>query len=199
MKNRIETVIIFLCAFIICMLFQGSVIAEDMLDWRKYEDRESAVTIGELIDGTEIEQVIPIKGKKVTEVGFSCATYGERKNTGKINIDIYGEDGEKLAENILEMSEIEDNELVFISLDKPASGKTVTLKIKASGGKKNESITLWTAINNKMKAEGGMLSVNNIDKNEQLEIVLYFRTVAWGKLFLALANSILIVFFWKKC
>ena len=50
-----------------------------------------------------------------------------------------------------------------------------------------------------MKAEGGMLSVNNIDKNEQLEIVLYFRTVAWGKLFLALANSILIVFFWKKC
>ena len=181
------------------MLFQGSVIAEDMLDWRKYEDRESAVTIGELIDGTEIEQVIPIKGKKVTEVGFSCATYGERKNTGKINIDIYGEDGEKLAENILEMSEIEDNELVFISLDKPASGKTVTLKIKASGGKKNESITLWTAINNKMKADGGMLSVNNIDKNEQLEIVLYFRTVAWGKLFLALANSILIVFFWKKC
>ena len=199
MKNNIWTVMVFITIFVICLLFQGRLTTERVLDWREYEEKENAVTVGELVDGTEIEQIIPVQDKNISAVGISYATYGGRENSGEIVIEIWGEDEEKLGEDVLDVSEIADNEIGFISLDKPAYGKAIKLRLKAVGSEEGKAVTLWAASNTEMEEEGGELTINGNNVKEQLETVLYYRTIVWSNFLLAGLVSFLGTVFLKKC
>ena len=111
---------------------------------------ESDFNLGELLDNNQVEQRFVSRVSNLSSVKLSVATFG-RENTGKIKVEVIREeDGVVLAEDLIDVSSLEDNSVLNIQLENQVQnvlGVTLILRITPINSKQGNAITFYGTLN----------------------------------------------------
>lgn len=199
MLNRAKVVLCIIICLGVFIAIQGGLTKEKELDWSSLSANENRYVLGEMTDGTKITQVIPTKEKKVISIGVCFANYGDRRNTGEINLSITDKSGNICGKKVVKANEIEDNEFLFVDIDEASKVNEYVLDIQVSGSETGKAVSIWTRENDLMKENGGILVVNGETFSNQIEIILNYEVIAWEKIILALVCSLMLIYFLREC
>ena len=103
--------------------------------------------VGELVEGTVIEQTIPI-GARTDGVSLLFATYA-RTNTGKVSVKMQGETSQlDYGSYILDADKMADNSFIDFKLERqPAENGDKALRVTVTAdGRTGNAVTLWTTV-----------------------------------------------------
>lgn len=118
--------------------------------------------IGEIVDGTVVEQRLKINADNVEAVNIMVATFG-RRNTGTLHVDILDEDGKIVSAQQGLLEDMIDNHVMRFQLQNDITGmknRYVILKIWSEGCQAGNAITIYT---------GNRVQVGKFDVEKQIE------------------------------
>lgn len=117
------------------------------------------VPVGEISEGTEIIQTIPIQ-TNISELKLMFATYA-RENAGEIKIEITGQpSGTVYAQSVFDASEMIDNSFVTVPFQQTAyrnQENLLSVRI-TSNSEPGQGVTIWSS--NQNAVDGASLTVN---------------------------------------
>lgn len=101
--------------------------------------------VGEIVDGMELKQRYKVDFENITQASIRFATYN-RKNSGTITLDIEDDSGVVLGSRKINIENIEDGEITYVSFEQPITvekGAIVYLAISSTGSQSGNSITIY--------------------------------------------------------
>lgn len=102
-------------------------------------------TVGELVDGVEVRQMIQVPADSMTSFSLMTAAYN-RSNSGEMTIELLDEQGEQVALQRKNVSEFADGQYTLIMLDAPVEGRkgeTLMMVLTTQGCTPGNAITVY--------------------------------------------------------
>lgn len=105
----------------------------------------ASMTIGEVVDGMEIKQMVTVPANEMRTISLMTATYG-RQNQGVLTLTLSDAQGIHLAEQTVNASAFEDNKYTMVNLSEPVvgrKGENLLLTISAQGCVPGNALTIY--------------------------------------------------------
>ena len=105
----------------------------------------ASMTVGEVVDGMEIQQTVLAPANELRSISLMTATYG-RENQGELVLTLSDTQGNRLIEQTVPASAFEDNKYTTINLSEPIlnrKGETLLLTISAYGSTPGNAVTIY--------------------------------------------------------
>lgn len=131
-------------AVMFCVLAHEQIIYTE--ETEVYAGSSSQTNLGEVADGTILQQVIETDGEYITEIAVYFATF-DRENSGEVMMSLLDETGSLYASETVAYEELTDNswyEWEIESRIRVSEGQsTVTLQMEFFGGETDNAVTVY--------------------------------------------------------
>ena len=142
----IGTAVILLFSVIYYLISKNTLSTETVRE--PYNRVEPIATVGEMTDGTELEQFFDVSSDYLTGIIVRFANY-EHEAEGTLILELRNSAGECLASANITAPELENNADYYFNFQKKVdvrSDRHLSLYAKALGGRHQSSVTLWTGV-----------------------------------------------------
>jgi len=105
----------------------------------------ASMTVGEVVDGMELEQTVIVPANELREISLMTATYG-RENQGEMILALSDKQGNVLTREEVPVSVFADNKYTTVNLTEPINGRkgeTLNLTIATQGSMPGNAITIY--------------------------------------------------------
>lgn len=135
------------------------------------------VPVGEIIGGKMVVQTFKPKLNGLTAISVQLATYA-RENHGEVRLRLEDNEGQNLAEKIVDASEILDNRYFIFAFDPilDSEGKAYRLTIQSDKSYPGNAITAWASKSNVYSE--GELSFAGVATGGDIVMRIYFDPLA---------------------
>ena len=153
----------------------------------------STVPLQELTGDILYKQQTMVFIDKTNKIGVQFATYGDRNNTGNIEIYVY-HNYEKIGYKVLDVADIADGSYQFVELEKELySGDSIDIEIKGNS-KSGQAVTLWASKNDLLSSLNSQLKINDEPQATQLNIAFEYKSPKITNAFVVCSLIIFILF-----
>lgn len=105
----------------------------------------ASMTVGEVVDGMELEQTVIVPANELREISLMTATYG-RENQGEMILALSDKQGNVLTREAVPVSVFADNKYTTVNLTEPIigrKGETLNLAITTQGSIPGNAISIY--------------------------------------------------------